>query len=336
MGPQSVHEQKTNMKEILLTLTYLLAFSLCFPKQEDQLNSKIVNRIPELCTTKQAELCVFPFTYRGVRYEKCTYARSATPWCATQTNNDGVVITNKWGDCSLDGDSECEVEQTQPKDNPSCVTVGGPSPNKKCIFPFTHGGVVYNECTTAGLGQSWCSVAVYSNGTHISGQGLYGLCPSTCPGGQDTCSPGRTWQVDCNTCTCSLLSTPHCTEKMCNDSKCSVIEGPAQGQECVFPFVWGGRRFTSCTQWTYGGQHQDKLWCSTKTDSQDRHINGQGNFGFCSSSCDSVNNDVDYQLDTDFGVNSRSKFVNIEERDPTAIMFTDNQDDDDAVKMPPS
>merc|ERR1712025_423733 len=89
-------------------------------------------------------------------------------------------------------------------------------------------------------------------------------------------------------------------------------------------------------KWTYGGQHQDKLWCSTKTDSQDRHINGQGNFGFCSSSCDSVNNHVDYQLDTDFGVNSRSKFVNVEERDPTAIMFTDNQDDDDAVKMPPS
>ena len=72
------------MKEILLTLTYLLGnlksniihmwnkkivieFALCFPKQEDQLNSKIVNRIPELCTTKQAELCVFPFTYRGVR-----------------------------------------------------------------------------------------------------------------------------------------------------------------------------------------------------------------------------------------------------------------------------
>ena len=73
-----------------------------------------------------------------------------------------------------------------------------------------------------------------------------------------------------------------------------------------------------------------------RTDSQDRHINGQGNFGFCSSSCVSVNNDVDYQLDTDFGVNSRSKFVNVEERDPTAIMFTDNQDDDDAVKMPPS
>merc|ERR1711963_1164464 len=114
--PQSELEQKNNMKEILLTLTYLIEFALCFPKQEDQLNSKIVNRIPELCTTKQAELCVFPFTYRGVRYEKCTYARSATPWCATQTNNDGVVITNKWGDCSLDGDSECEVEQTQPQD----------------------------------------------------------------------------------------------------------------------------------------------------------------------------------------------------------------------------
>jgi len=294
---------------------------------------KIVNRIPELCTTKQGELCVFPFTYRGVKYEKCTFARSATPWCATQTNSDGVVITNKWGDCSIFADTSCEVEETQPQDNPRCISVGGPSPNKRCIFPFTHAGVVYNECTTAGLGQAWCSVAVHANGTHISGQGLYGLCPSTCPGGQDTCSPGNTWQVECNTCTCSLLSTPHCTEKACN-SKCSVVEGPAQGQECVFPFEWAGKRFTSCAQWTFGGIHQGKLWCSTKTDSQDRHINGQGNFGFCSSSC---NDRININSDTNYvGIDSRSKFVAAEKgSDPTAVVFEDNQDND-AVQMPPS
>ena len=29
------------------------------------------------------------------RYEKCTNANSASPWCATVTNTDGVVITNK-------------------------------------------------------------------------------------------------------------------------------------------------------------------------------------------------------------------------------------------------
>ena len=28
-----------------------------------------------------------------------------------------------------------------------CVTVGGDDPNKACVFPFTFGGVTYNECT---------------------------------------------------------------------------------------------------------------------------------------------------------------------------------------------
>jgi len=335
------------MQKILLTFTLFQVFAVSFGQQEDQsiifgqqddkIDLKIVNRRPKLCATKQGEICVFPFTYKGVRYEKCTYTQSSRPWCATQTNNKGEVITNKWGDCSLTGDSSCEAEQrSQPLGNPRCVTVGGPSSNKQCIFPFTHGGVVYNECTTTGLGQSWCSVAVYANGTHISGQGLYGLCPSTCIGGQaDTCTPGRTWQEGCNTCTCSLVKSKQCTTKKCNaagagaGNRCSVIEGPAQGQECVFPFVWGGRRFTSCTQWTYGGQHQGKLWCSTRTDSQGRHINGQGNFGFCSRSCDSSSSNVN---NVDLGIFERRPGF---DDDETAIVFTDNEDDA-IVKMPPS
>ena len=28
-----------------------------------------------------------------------------------------------------------------------CSTVGGDDPNKECVFPFTFGGVTYNECT---------------------------------------------------------------------------------------------------------------------------------------------------------------------------------------------
>merc|ERR1711988_1998147 len=150
-----------------------------------------------------------------------------------------------------------------------CITEGGPSSNQKCVFPFRHDGIVYNECTTAGLGQPWCSVATYINGTHINGQGLYGLCPKTCPGGNSKCRPGSKWQQDCNTCECSLLSTPICTEKWCGggvNQRCRVDEGPALGEECVFPFKWGGKLFTECAPWNYGGDHQGKLWCSTKTD----------------------------------------------------------------------
>ena len=84
------------------------------------------------------------------------------------------------------------------------------------IVYFYPPGVVYNECTTAGLGQAWCSVSTWPNGTHRAGQGLYGLCPATCPGAGGTCRPGSTWQVECNTCTCSLLSTPVCTLEDCS------------------------------------------------------------------------------------------------------------------------
>ena len=33
-----------------------------------EIGTKIVNRRPKLCITQQGDACVFPFTYRGVRY----------------------------------------------------------------------------------------------------------------------------------------------------------------------------------------------------------------------------------------------------------------------------
>jgi len=33
------------------------------------------------------------------------------------------------------------------------------------------------------------------------------------------------------------------------------------------------------------GDKPGRGWCSTKTTLDDQHINGEGNFGFCSSSC---------------------------------------------------
>jgi len=38
----------------------------------------------------------------------------------------------------------------------------------------------------------------------------------------------------------------------------------------------------------YGGEHQGKLWCSTKVDSTGTHVNGEGNYGFCSTDCTAV------------------------------------------------
>merc|ERR1711923_23523 len=68
-------------------------------------------------------------------------------------------------------------------------------------------------------------------------------------------------------------------------STCTVSSGPAAGQSCVFPFTYGGTTFSGCAEWVYGGEHQGKLWCSTKVDSTGTHVNGEGNYGFCSSEC---------------------------------------------------
>ena len=47
----------------------------------------------------------------------------------------------RWGDCHLDGDTSCEVEsRSVPQDTAQCVTQGGPSSNRRCVFPFTHDG----------------------------------------------------------------------------------------------------------------------------------------------------------------------------------------------------
>ena len=49
-----------------------------------------------------------------------------------------------------------------------CMTDGGDSPNKPCIFPFTFNGVVYNKCTwtSAHLAEHkpWCSTFVDETG----------------------------------------------------------------------------------------------------------------------------------------------------------------------------
>jgi hypothetical protein len=163
----------------------------------------------------------------------------------------------RWGDCNIDDDSSCEVEDTS---LPTCTTTGGPSPNHPCIFPFHHCGVTYSSCTSAYLGKSWCSTATYPNGTHMKGQGKYGLCPPSCPGAeavQPDCVPGSTWAEDCNTCVCSSTGTAVCTHEKCAGS-CTAVAGPASGRECVFPFRWRGEVYRSCAPWTFGGPHQGK------------------------------------------------------------------------------
>jgi len=63
---------------------------------------------------KDPKVCIFPFTFRGKTYSKCTADHSANEveWCATEVKPDGEVIDGQWGDCD--------------KESLTCVIIGGP------------------------------------------------------------------------------------------------------------------------------------------------------------------------------------------------------------------
>merc|ERR1712107_558288 len=244
-------------------------------------------RVPNSCSTLSGGTCVFPFIYNGVTHFQCTYTDSPTPWCATAVDSSGVVVTNSWGDCEVSATSACQTESITV---PTCTTTSGPRPGQSCVFPFRHLGIVYNSCTSVGQSAPWCSTSTTSAGTHIDGE--YGFCPSTCPTDSTasvttttstSCIPGSTFPQDCNVCVCDPLGVPVCTTNSCGT--CSAVSGPATGSACVFPFTYGGVTHQSCAEWIYGGEHQGKYWCSTKVDSTGTHVNGEGNYGFCSAEC---------------------------------------------------
>ena len=67
------------------------------------------------CETKTDQECDFPFTYKEKTYENCTTdalddnTNAINAWCATETDEDGVMVEGKHGECDLDS---CEYIKT--------------------------------------------------------------------------------------------------------------------------------------------------------------------------------------------------------------------------------
>ena len=62
--------------------------------------------ITEFCMTTREQAspvqntpCIFPFTYKDVEYNNCTDIDHNAYWCATGVDNEGKLITGKWGNC---------------------------------------------------------------------------------------------------------------------------------------------------------------------------------------------------------------------------------------------
>ena len=66
---------------------------------------------------------------------------------------------------------------------------------------------------------------------------------------------------------------------------CITNSGPSSGKKCIFPFIYRGDTYTKCIR--INGQ-SDRSWCSTKVDSNNRHIGGEGNWGYCDDNCETT------------------------------------------------
>ena len=56
------------------------------------------------CKTQKGENCIFPFNYRGKKYNNCTsdYLKKGTGrWCATGVHRNGTMIKSRWGHCNI-------------------------------------------------------------------------------------------------------------------------------------------------------------------------------------------------------------------------------------------
>ena len=55
------------------------------------------------CKTEKGKHCIFPFEFRGKKYNACTVDYSKKKkWCATAVHRNGTVIKNNWGYCVMD------------------------------------------------------------------------------------------------------------------------------------------------------------------------------------------------------------------------------------------
>merc|ERR1712183_474975 len=90
--------------KMLLLFSCLAATAFASPLQFERVPSLdnripllVQDRVPNPCLTKANDTCIFPFTYNGVEYFRCTYADSPTPWCATMVDPNNTVVANRWG-----------------------------------------------------------------------------------------------------------------------------------------------------------------------------------------------------------------------------------------------
>eukprot|EP00091_Calanus_sinicus_P025353 TRINITY_DN962_c0_g1_i4.p1 TRINITY_DN962_c0_g1~~TRINITY_DN962_c0_g1_i4.p1 ORF type:complete len:203 (-),score=35.50 TRINITY_DN962_c0_g1_i4:2-610(-) len=159
-----------------LLVSFIVGTAMSQPRtRSGQLNT----RIPNSCSTLTGDKCIFPFTYQGVEYYRCTYADSPPHGVPHRWTLQVWWSPTSGATCDTGSLSSCQPETISV---PSCTAESGPYADEPCVFPFRYNGVTYTSCTTQDKDNAWCSTRTTVAGTHVPG--YYGYCPSSCPGAE--------------------------------------------------------------------------------------------------------------------------------------------------------
>lgn len=94
----------------------------------------------ETCVTIKNVPCRFPFIYKGVSYDKCTYTDTINqqPWCATVgtvrlTRSGAVLGSRQVGDCDLSSNCQVEEEEADYEDQTDSESYGPCTFSHDCL-----------------------------------------------------------------------------------------------------------------------------------------------------------------------------------------------------------
>ena len=119
----------------------------------------------------------------------------------------------------------------------------------------------------------WCPTNVDDEGYSIVGK--WGICGPECPN-----PPGKKFCI--NYLPNILLSLLLCISSFFTEKKCTTVAGPDVNVQCIFPFVYRGILYKTCSAID---ANPDAPWCPTKVDDEGHAIVGKGKWGICEPKC---------------------------------------------------
>nr|XP_060636643.1 uncharacterized protein LOC132778050 isoform X4 [Anolis sagrei ordinatus] len=187
--------------------------------------------------------CVFPFAYKSRTYYTCT--------------SEDVVTGHFW--CATTGSYDKDKQRSYCADTRLVANDHGP-----CIFPFIYKGKSYSSCTTAGAstGKLWCSLSrnydrnprwTYCDPSEprpcvfpfiFRGKSYSACTPEGTDDGQLWCATTNNYDRDSKWKACSIQE----------------YEGNSVGKVCVFPFIYNGTIYNTCTN---KNNSDGQFWCAT-------------------------------------------------------------------------